>query len=198
MTATTPDPRVDAFIDRAERWQAEFRRLRAIALGRGLGETLKWGKPCYTSGGGNVAILQGFKASCAVLFPKGALLDDPDDLLERPGPNSQAARRIRFTDVAEVDAARAALEAFIDAAAEAERAGREVELKRIEEHAVPDELRRRLDRDARLRAAFDALTPGRRRGYLLHIAGARRAATRAARVERCVPRILAGKGLHDR
>ncbi len=197
MESTARNPKVDAFINRAEKWRAEFIVLRKIFLSTGLREELKWGVPCYTLDGKNVALIHGFKEYCAVLFVKGALLKDAGDLLIRQTDNVQAARQMRFTGVEEIAAREGELAAYLREAAEIERAGLSVEFKESAEFAVPEEFRARLDEAPHLKAAFDALTPGRQRAYLLHFSGARQSATRAARVEKCIPKILAGKGLDD-
>lgn len=187
---------VEAFLQRAPRWQAEMRRLRAIALGCGLHESLKWGKPCYTVPQGNVAIIQPFKERCAFMFFKGALLADPHGLLEAPGPHSHQARRCVFASVADIDRAEPQLRTFIAEAVGIEAAGLKV--------PVADKpLARLVEMDAAfaqvegLKKAFDALTPGRQRAYVLHVASAKQAVTRALRMAACVPRVLAGKGLND-
>ncbi|WP_341504010.1 YdeI/OmpD-associated family protein [Gallaecimonas sp. GXIMD4217] len=195
---TRLNPKVDGYIGRTSRWQRELEALRAIALDCGLTEELKWGKPCYSFQGGNVVILQGFKDSCALLFTKGALLPDPQGLLEKPGENTQGARRIPFTDVAQVAKLEGTLKQYIRDAIEVEKAGTRVDFKAIEEFPMPEELLARLDDDPALAEAFHALTPGRQRAYYLHIQGAKQSSTRAARVEKCIPQILAGKGLSDR
>ena len=190
------NPKVDAYINRAKAWRAETEKLRAIALASGLTEDLKWGKPCYTFEAGNIAIIQGFKESIAFMFFKGALLTDPKKLLEKPGENSNSARRIRFTDVAGIAAIESKLKAFIKEAVKLEQTGAEVE---VEPQATPYpvEFQSRLDHDPKLKAAFEALTPGRQRGYLMHFNQAKQSATRTARVEKAAPRILDGLGLNE-
>ena len=190
------NPKVDAFLARQERWRGAMEALRRIALDSGLGEELKWGKPCYTFDAANVAIVQGFKEQCALLFFKGALLEDPDGLLEPPGPNSRRGRRMVFAGLADVDAAEDRIRIFLADAIEVERAGLEVEVKRGSE-ALPAELEAAFAEVDGLETAFRSLTPGRQRGYVLHFTGAKRSGTRRARVERCVQKILDGKGLRD-
>ena len=197
MEGGARNPKVDAFIDRAEKWRAEFIALREILLKAGLTEELKWGVPCYALNGKNVALIHGFKDYCAVLFVKGALLKDARGLLIRQTDNVQAARQMRFTSLGEIAAREDGLAAYILEAAEIERAGLSVDFKESADFSVPDEFRARLDESPQLKAAFDALTPGRQRAYLLHFSGAKQSATRAARVEKCIPKILAGKGLDD-
>ena len=189
---------VDDYLHALAQWREETAALRAIALGCGLAEELKWGKPCYAFEGSNVVILQAFKASCTLLFCKGALLKDPKRLLLKPGENTQAARVMRFTSTSEIKAKRTAIKSYIKEAIAAEKAGLEVSYKKITEFVRPVELERKLAASPALKAAFEALTPGRQRAYLLHFSGAKQSETRAARVEKCIPQILAGKGLNDR
>lgn len=189
---------VDAYIGRARRWQGETRRLRAILLDCGLGEELKWGKPCYTFQGGNLAIIQGFRDHCSLMFFKGALLHDTHAVLVRPGENSQAQRRVEFTSVAQIDEMESVLRDFVEQAIAFEKAGRKVKVAKKREPELPEELTARLEADPDLAAAFHALTPGRQRAYVLYFSGAKQSKTRAVRIERHVERILAGKGLNDR
>jgi uncharacterized protein YdeI (YjbR/CyaY-like superfamily) len=196
---TTPaatDPGVDAYIARSERWPAEMAALRTVLLGCGLAEQVKWGKPCYAHEGRNIAIVQEMTGVLALMFFKGALMDDPEGVLEDQGPNSRSARRMTFTSVDEVTGRAQVVAAYVDRAIEVERSGRTA--GPAPEPDLAPELRDRLDADAELREAFAALTPGRRREYAMHVAGAKQSRTRAERVERCVPRILEGKGLRDR
>lgn len=187
---------VDAYLAKLERWREECARLREVLVDCGLEESLKWRKPCYGHEGSNVAILQPMKRFVALMFFKGALLDDPEGVLQEQGKNTRSARRLCFTDVAEVDAMEDTLRGLVASAVHVEEAGLELP-ERPALELVP-ELRERLEADPKLAAAFEALTPGRQRGYNLHIGGAKQSATRARRVEKHVPRILAGKGLHDR
>lgn len=196
MTSTKTEPALDEFFDSLENWGAEAKKLRTILRRCPLEEVLKWRKPCYAHKGDNIAIIQPFKNFLALLFFKGALLDDPDGLLESQGKNTRSALRLCFTSVKEVSASRAAIEAFVAQAIEVERQGLTVDAP--SELVLADELRARLDRNKKLKAAFEALTPGRQREYNLFISGAKQAKTRAARVEKHVERILAGKGLRDR
>lgn len=191
------NPKVDEYLAKAKSWQKEMEKLRKILLGCQLTEELKWGKPCYTFDNNNVAILQGFKESCALMFFKGALLTDPDNILERPGDNSQAARRIMFTSVREISAVESQLKDFIQQAIDVEKAGLKVQLKETKEFDVPEEFQHKMKQMPELKKAFAALTPGRQRAYLLHFSGAKQSSTRASRVEKCVPQILAGKGLKE-
>ncbi len=191
------NPKVSPFFTKAKQWREELEKLRGILLEFPLTEELKWGKPCYMLEDSNLVILQGFKESCAILFCKGALLKDPRALLEKPGENSQAARRILFKGVSEIVKMEPALKAFIKEAIAVEKAGLKVEYKDISERAVPEELQAHLDENKKLKAAFEALTPGRQRMYFFHISSAKQALTREARVEKCIPLIMAGKGLND-
>jgi len=195
---TTPSiSPADAFFNRAKNWSDEMVRLRAIALACGLEESLKWGKPCYAHGRANIVLIQPFKGYCALLFFKGALLKDSEALLVPPGENSQSSRQARFTSAASVTKAAATLKAYIREAIAVEKAGLKVELQKIEDRAIPAELQAQYDLTPKLKAAFEALTPGRQRAYLLHFEGAKQSATRASRIAKCMPQILAGKGLND-
>jgi uncharacterized protein YdeI (YjbR/CyaY-like superfamily) len=195
MTQTNPE--VDFFFNKAKQWKEEFEALRPIILGCGLAEELKWGKPCYTLDGGNVLLIHGFKEYCAILFHKGALLKDPRGILVQQTENVQAARQIRFTDVKEITKLKTVLKAYIRDAVEVEKAGLKVEFKKSTEFVVAEEFQSELDRSAALKAAFEALTPGRQKGYLLYLSSAKQSKTRVARVEKCVPGILDGLGLDD-
>ncbi|HBQ19035.1 MAG: YdeI/OmpD-associated family protein [Sandaracinaceae bacterium] len=187
--------RTDDFFAESARWRDEALRLRGILLDQGLEEELKWGKPCYIHDGQNIAILQKMKAFLALLFFKGALMDDPEGLLREQGKNTRSARRLCFTSVEQVDREEAAIRALIRSAVAVEEAG--LELPPAPAPELAEELQARLDADPALKRAFEALTPGRQRAYDLHISGAKRSETRARRVEQHVPRILAGKGLRD-
>lgn len=197
MAKSPTNPKVDAFIGRSKQWKAEYEKLRAIVLGSGLVEDLKWGVPCYTVNGKNVVLIHGFKEYCAILFVKGALLKDPKKILVTQTANVQSARQVRFRSPQEVTRLQAALKAYIKEAVGVETSGRKVELKATAAFSMPTELSSRLAGDAKLSKAFEALTPGRQRAYILHVASAKQAATREARIEKCVPRILDGKGLDD-
>ena len=188
----------DAYFRKPRKWQEEMKRLRKIILQTGLTEELKWGKPCYTFEGRNVVIIQGFKESCALLFCKGALLKDRKGVLKKPGENTQAARRIQFTNVREIGKMEAILQTFLKEAVAVEKAGLEVKYKDVSEFAVPEELRQKLNESPALKNAFEALTPGRQRGYLLYFSGAKQSKTRESRIEKYRRQILRGKGLDDR
>jgi len=190
------NPKIDAYLKRAKQWRREMEALRAIALDCGLGEELKWGKPCYTFQRSNVAIIQGFRERCAFMFFKGALLKDTDGLLEPPGKNSHVARRMVFSSVDEVTAREKRIRDFIAQAIAAEESGRRVKVKKNPE-PVPAELEAMFEEVPGLKQAFGALTPGRQRAYILHFSGAKRSTTRRSRIEKCISRILEGKGLND-
>lgn len=191
-----PSPQVDAFVKRAKRWRGEIEKLRAILLECGLEEALKWGKPCFQAAGSNVAIIQPFKEHCALMFFKGVLLEDTHGLLRSQGANSQSALRLEFTSEAEIK--KTVLKSYVKQAVAVAKAGLQVDFKAKRELKLPEELTRILAKDPRLAEAFHALTPGRQRGYVLHFTGAKQSKTRTARVEKCAPKILAGKGMHDR
>lgn len=193
------NPKVDAFIDRAEVWKDETIELRRIALDCGLTEELKWGKPAYTtSDGSNIVIIQGFKKYCALLFPKGTLLEDPMDLLVKVGPNTRSGRQARFTSVAEILDVESALKEYLQEAVDIEEAGLEVDMEAADEVVAPEELERRFDEQPEFKDAFYDLTPGRQREYLLHFNGAKQSKTRTSRIDKVVDRIFEGKGLRDR
>lgn len=191
------DPRVDLFLEKAGKWQKEMEALRNVVLSCELEEELKWGKPCYSVNKGNVVIIQGFKEYCALMFFKGALLQDPAGILLKTGENTQSGRQVRFTGIQKIREQEELLREYIFRAAEVEKSGAKVELKKTADYEVPDEFQSRLDSIPQLKKAFYALTPGRQRAYLLHFSGARQSATRSARVEKCIPLILSGKGLND-
>ena len=189
--------KVDAFLKRQDKWRPEFEKLRALLLDSGLTEELKWGQPCYALDGKNVALIHGFKKYCAILFHKGALLTDPKGVLIQQTKNVQAARQIRFTSAQEVTKLEKTVKAYVRKAIEVERAGLEVQFKKTEDLELPEEFESKLAANAKLRAAFAALTPGRQRGYIFHFSQPKLAATRAARVEKHIPRILEGLGWDD-
>lgn len=178
-------------------WSEELVQLRRIILECGLTEEMKWGVPCYTYQGNNIFLLSAFKDNCSVSFFKGVLLEDAEGVLVAPGKNSQASRVFRFTSVQQVNEQEDLLKRYIFEAIEVEKAGLQVEFMKNPE-PIPEELQAKLDEDPFFRAAFAALTPGRQRGYILHISGAKQSATRASRVEKHVSRIMEGKGIHDR
>ncbi len=177
-------------------WLPELEQLRAIVLSCGLTEELKWKQPCYTHKGKNILLVTAFNDYSCIAFFKGALLKDTKGLLVFPGPNSQAAKQMRFTDVQDIIKQEPIIKAYIKEAIKLEDAGKQIAFKK-EPEALPEELTERLKKDARYKRAFEALTPGRQRSYILHISGAKQSATRASRVEKCLPKILAGKGFNE-
>ena len=182
----------------AKKWQKETDDLRRILLDCGLVEDLKWGKPCFTFQKKNVAIVIPLKDACALSFFKGALLKDRKHILQKIGEHTQAGRWIKFTSSKEISALQPILRSYIYEAIQVEESGRKVPLKKPSEYVVPEELQVRLDAAPELKAAFEALTPGRRRSYIFHVSGAKQAKTRAARAEKCVPMILSGRGFNER
>ncbi len=191
------NPQVDAFLSHESRWQKEFEQLRAIVLDCGLTEELKWGQPCYTFQGKNIVLIHGFKEYCALLFMKGALLKDPRGILVQQTEHVQAARQIRFTRLQEIGELKPVLKAYIYEAIEVEKAGLEVHFKKNTEFRVPEEFQSRLDETPGLKTAFESLTPGRQRAYLLYFAAPKQSKTREARIEKYRQQILNGKGLDD-
>jgi uncharacterized protein YdeI (YjbR/CyaY-like superfamily) len=189
--------RVDWYFGKNERWEKEIRKLRTIALDCQLTEELKWGCPCYTLSGSNIALIHVFKEYCALLLFKGALLKDEQRILVQQTKNVQVARQIRFTNVREVAKIERVVKAYILEAIEVQKAGLQVELKKTAEFDMPVEFENRLKELPALKKAFNGLTPGRQRGYLLHFSTAKQSKTREARVEKCIERILDGKGLDD-
>lgn len=190
------NPKVDAYLGKIKNWQKETEKLRSIALSCQLTEELKWGKPCYTFQNGNIAIIQGFKDFCALMFFKGTLLQDPEGVLRKVGPNSQAGRQIRFTSAKEITDMASIVKAYIRQAVEIEKSGLKVEFKENPE-PVPAELQSKLNAMPALKRAFAGLTPGRQRAYILFFSAPKQSTTRTSRIEKCVPRILEGKGLND-
>ncbi|MFA5006125.1 MAG: DUF1801 domain-containing protein [Candidatus Izemoplasmatales bacterium] len=191
------DPRVDAFLAGEERWREAFAELRAAVRACGLTETLKWGVPCYTVQDENVVLIHGFKDYCALLFVRGALLSDPAGILVRQTENVQAARQIRFRDADSVRTLAPTIGAYVREAVAQVRAGMKVERKSGDDAAYPEELARRFRGDPSLKDAFERLTPGRRRAYLLHFTAPKQEKTRESRIEKALPAIRAGRGLDD-
>ncbi|WP_421907605.1 YdeI/OmpD-associated family protein [Mameliella sp.] len=189
-------PDLDSFVA-DKTWGEVLSALRAVLAGTELGETLKWGAACYTFGGSNVAILGGFSDGCRLAFFKGTLIDDPEGALILTGPRSRASKYLRFQTSEEVAARAGQVRDYVARAIAVEKSGAKVNFAKYDLD-YPEELTARLEEDEALRAAFEALTPGRRRGYLLHFSEAKQSATRSARIDRHAPRILAGKGMHDR
>lgn len=191
------NPKVDFYFSKNIKWQKEIEQLRKIVLDCGLTEELKWGCPCYTYGGINLVLIHVFKEYCALLFFKGVLLNDPNGILIQQTQHVQAARQARFTNAKEIVKLKPILKAYIYEAIEVEKAGLKVKLKKTAAFNKPEEFQKKLDKMPTLKKAFDALTPGRQRGYLLHFSSAKQSKTRESRVEKSMPGILAGKGLDD-
>ena len=193
---STPNPKVDAFVSRAKAWQGEMQKLRSILVDCELDEDLKWGKPCFAFEGKNIAIIQPFKAHCSLMFFKGALFEDTHGLLRSQGENTQSALRLEFTSEAQVK--KSVLQSYVKQAIQVEKAGLKVDFKAKRELEFPEELTRMLQKDKKLAKAFHALTPGRQRAYIMHFTAAKQSQTRTARIEKCIPKILAGLGMNDR
>lgn len=191
------NPKVDAFLAKSTRWQKEYEKLRSIILDFPLDEEFKWGNPCYSLAGTNVVLIHGFNEYCALLFFKGALLKDKKSVLVRPGENTQAARQMRFTGLDEVKKLEPAAKAYIKEAMDVEKAGLKVTLKKTSEFNMPEEFQKKLDKSSALKKAFEALTPGRQRAYLMHFSAPKQSKTREARVEKSLKQILAGKGINE-
>jgi uncharacterized protein YdeI (YjbR/CyaY-like superfamily) len=197
MTTSKANPKVDAFIANAKKWREEFRKLRAILLDSELGEEFKWRQPCYTFEGKNVVVIGGLKESCSFAFFKGALLKDVHGVLTTPGQHSQSTRWIKFTSVREIAEMKSVLKAYIREAIEVEKAGLKVKLRKTSDLRFPEEFETMLDEFPELKAAFDALTPGRQRAYIYHFSAPKQSKTREARVRKYMAQILKGKGLLD-
>ena len=189
--------KVDFFFNKATQWKEEFEKLRTIALSTELVEDLKWGCPCYTYEGKNIFLIHGFKEYCALLFFKGALMKDPDQILIQQSENVQAARQVRFTDAAQINDLEDILRQYMFEAVEIEESGAKVEMKKTREFEMAEEFQEKLDHDPALQEAFEALTPGRQRAYLLYFSSAKQSKTRESRIEKCIPQIFEGKGLND-
>jgi len=192
---TTPNSKVDAFVSRAKTWRKEIEKLRSILFECGLDEDLKWGKPCFAFEGKNLAIVQPFKEHCSLMFFKGALLKDTHGLLRSQGENTQSALRLEFTSEAQIK--KAVLKDYVKQAIAVEKAGLKADFKAKDELELPEELTQILQKDRRLAKAFHSLTPGRQRSYVLHIAAAKQSQTRVARIEKNIPKILAGLGMNE-
>ena len=191
------NPKVDWFFAKDTKWQKEYEKLRMIVLDCGLIEELKWGCPCYTFENTNIVLIHGFKEYCALLFFKGALLNDPNDILIQQTKNVQSARQIRFTNVREITKMEKILKAYIYEAIEVQRAGLKVKLKKTSDFKIPDEFQKKLNKSATLKTAFDKLTPGRQRAYIFYFSQPKLSKTRESRVEKYAKQILIGKGLND-
>jgi len=191
------NPKVDWFFDKDTQWKEEYEKLRLICLDCGLTEELKWGCPCYTFQKNNIVLIHGFKEYCALLLFKGALLNDANGILIQQTENVQSARQVRFTYAKEITKLEPVLKAYIHEAIEVEKAGLKVALKKTSDFTIPEEFSTKLDGNSTLKAAFEALTPGRQRGYLFHFSQPKQSKTREARIEKYIPQILSGKGLDD-
>ncbi len=191
------NPKVDFFFKKASKWQSEYEQLRTIVLDCKLTEELKWGCPCYTFEGSNILLIHGFKDYCALLFMKGVLLKDAKGILIQQTENVQAARQIRFTNLNEIVKLETTLKKYIQEAIAIEKAGLKVALKKPTEFKMAEEFRHVLNEMLDVKKAFEALTPGRQRAYLLHFSAPKQSKTREARVEKSIPKILQGKGLDD-
>jgi len=191
------NPKVDGYVTRSKKWREELEKLRAIVLDCQLTEELKWGVPCYTFQKSNIVLIHVFKEYCALLFFKGALLNDANGILIQQTKNTQAGRQIRFTNVREIIEMETILKAYVYEAIEVEKAGMKVSLKKTSEFTIPEEFQNRLDAIPALKTAFDALTPGRQRAYILYFSAPKQSKTRESRVKKCVQQILNGKGLND-
>lgn len=191
------NPKVDFFFDKANQWQKEFEKLRSILLDTGLEEELKWGCPCYTHHSRNIVLIHGFKDYCALLFFKGALLNDTQNILIQQSENVQVARQIRFTALQEISDLEKEIRTYVYEAVEVEKSGIKVPMKKTKEFDMPEEFQHKLDENPELNEAFETLTPGRQRAYLLHFSSAKQSKTRETRIEKYIPQILIGKGLND-
>ena len=191
------NPKTDFFFDQPEKWQKEFEKLRAIILDTGLDEELKWGCPCYTYHNRNIVLIHGFKEYCAILFFKGALLNDTCKILIQQSENVQAARQIRFTNQEEILKLEKEIKLYVYEALEVEKSGVQVPMKKTKDFEVAEEFQHKLNTDTVLKEAFEALTPGRQRAYLLYFSSAKQPKTRESRIEKCILQILTGKGLND-
>jgi uncharacterized protein YdeI (YjbR/CyaY-like superfamily) len=191
------NPEVNWFFEKDTQWKEEYGRLRMLILECGLTEELKWGCPCYTVNKKNVVLIHGFNDYCALLFHKGVLLKDSEEILVQQTENVQSARQLRFTSVQEITEMEHIIQAYVNEAVEVEKSGKKVKKKKTSEFEVPEEFQSKLDKDPALKEAFEALTPGRQRGYLLHFSKAKQSKTRERRVDKAIPDIMDGKGLHD-
>jgi uncharacterized protein YdeI (YjbR/CyaY-like superfamily) len=191
------NPKVDFYFVKGKKWEKELKQLRTIVLDCGLTEELKWGVPCYTYQKTNIVLIHVFKDYCALLFFKGALLNDTEDILIQQTKNVQSARQIRFTNVQEIVKMKSILKAYIYEAIEVEKAGLKVKLKKTAEFSIPEEFQKKLRKKAALKKAFDALTPGRQRAYIYYFSAPKLSKTRESRVEKALSQILSGKGLND-
>ncbi len=191
------NPKTDFFFEKDGPWQKEYQKLRSTLLSCGLTEELKWGCPCYTFNNANIVLIHGFKEYCALLFFKGALLGDAENLLIQQTENVQSARQMRFTSLKEITSKQRLIKEYVYEAIEVEKAGLKVALKKVEEYKVPEEFQKRLQKNSSLKKAFQSLTPGRQRAYLLHFSQAKQSTTREARIDKWIPAIMKGKGMNE-
>lgn len=197
MAVSRANPKADFYFSKNEKWEKEIKKLRSIALSCELNEEVKWGCPCYTLNGQNIVLIHVFKEYCALLFFKGALLKDSKNILVQQTANVQAARQLRFIDLKEITSSASFIKTYIFEAIEIEKAGVKVVMKKTAEFTMSLEFEKKLKSSALIKKAFNALTPGRQRGYLLYFSQAKQTTTREARIEKSIPRILQGKGLDD-
>ena len=191
------NPKVDWYFNKEREWQEEVKQLRMIVLSSGLTEELKWGHPCYTLDKNNVVLIHDFKEYCALLFHKGALMKDPKDILIQQTENVQSARQIRFTSLKEIIKLKTTIKAYIKEAIAIEKTGLKVEMKKTSEYKMSEEFKNELNENSELKTAFEALTPGRQRGYLLYFSAPKQSKTRESRVKKYIKQIIDGKGLND-
>lgn len=191
------NPKVNFFFENSTQWKEEYEKLRTIALSTELVEDVKWGCPCYTFEGKNIFLIHGFKEYCALLFFKGVLMKDPDHILIQQSKNVQAARQVRFTDVQQIIDLEKELKAYMFEAVEIEESGVKVEMKKTKDFEISEEFQQKLNENFELKKAFESLTQGRQRAYLLYFSSAKQSKTRESRIEKCIPQILDGKGLND-
>lgn len=197
MTKNTPNPKVDFYFTKAKKWQKEIEQLRKMVLDCGLSEELKWGVPCYTFEGNNIVLIHSFKEYCAILFFKGVLLKDTSNILIQQTENVQATRQIRFTNLEQIIEMEETIKAYIYEAIEVEKAGLKVDFKKSTEFTFPEEFQNKLDEIPALKTAFEKLTPGRQRAYILYFSAPKQSKTRVSRVEKSIDRILDGFGIDD-
>ena len=189
--------KIDIFLSKAKKWQEEMTKLREIVLSCGLDEVMKWYQPCYTFQNSNIVIISGFKDYCLLGFFKGALLKDTHGILTQPTENVQAGRQLRFTSIEQITELEETIKSYIYEAVEIEKAGLKIDFKKTSEFNLPEEFKNKLDKFPELKSAFEALTPGRQRAYLLHFSQPKQSKTRESRIEKYIPWIIDGKGLND-
>lgn len=191
------NPKVNFYFEKPSKFQKEIKELRKIALNSGLEEELKWGCPCYTLEGKNVFLIHYFKEYCALLFVKGSLMQDSEDILIQQSPNVQSAKQLRFTNLQEIKNLAKTISNYMENATKVEKSGEKVVFKKTKEFEIPEEFSEYIKQDESLKLAFEKLTPGRQRAYLLFFGGAKQSKTRVQRIEKNIVRILDGKGLND-